>query len=82
MRSRLADSAAQAWLRLSMTTTATRTRAVYTVKFEGVVYVLHVFQKKSKRGIQTPKPEVDLIKSRLKRAQEHYAEWTKQRNLP
>lgn len=57
-------------------------RAVYTVKFEGVVYVLHVFQKKSKRGIQTPKPEVDLIKSRLKRAQEHYAEWTKQRNLP
>lgn len=49
-------------------------RAVYTVKFAGSVYVLHVFQKKSKQGIATPKQDIDLIKERLKRAQEHYAE--------
>ncbi|CAN1212551.1 Phage-related protein [Tumidithrix helvetica PCC 7403] len=47
-------------------------RAVYTVKFEGIVYVLHAFQKKSKRGISTPKQDIDLIEARLKRAQEHY----------
>lgn len=40
-------------------------RAVYTVKLEGVVYVLHAFQKKSKHGITTPKQEIDLIKLRL-----------------
>lgn len=40
-------------------------RAVYTVKFEGAVYVLHCFQKKSKRGISTPKADIDLIKERL-----------------
>ena len=45
-------------------------RAVYTVKFKNCVYVLHVFQKKSKSGIKTPKEEVDLIKSRMKMAQE------------
>jgi phage-related protein len=47
-------------------------RAVYTVRFGEVVYVLHVFQKKSKRGIATPKQEIDLIEQRLKTAQEHY----------
>jgi phage-related protein len=47
-------------------------RAVYTVKFAGVVYVLHAFQKKSKRGIATPQRDIDLIKARLKRAEEHY----------
>jgi len=47
-------------------------RAVYTVRFSGVVYVLHAFQKKSKRGIATPKHELDTIKARLKRAEEHY----------
>ena len=47
-------------------------RAVYTVKFEGVVYVLHVFQKKSKTGIKTPKTDMDLVKERLKRAADHY----------
>ena len=47
-------------------------RAVYTVRFAGVVYVLHAFQKKSKRGIATPQHEIDLIKARLKRAGEHY----------
>src|SRR3990167_8880647 len=48
-------------------------RAVYTVKFVEAVYVLHVFQKKSKRGIATPKLEMDLIKDRLKRAIEFHS---------
>ncbi len=52
-------------------------RAVYAVQFAGVVYVLHVFQKKSKSGIATPKPELDLIKQRLKRAREDYEQWLK-----
>jgi phage-related protein len=41
-------------------------RAVYTVKFELAVYVLHCFQKKSVRGIATPKPDMDIVRSRLK----------------
>jgi len=41
-------------------------RAVYTVRFESVVYVLHCFQKKSVKGIATPKPDRELIKERLK----------------
>ena len=45
-------------------------RAVYTVKLEDKVYVLHCFQKKSKSGIATPKPEIELIKQRLKVAKE------------
>jgi phage-related protein len=49
-------------------------RAVYTVKFKGVVYALHAFQKKSKKGISTPKEEIDLVKKRLKAAEEHYKE--------
>ena len=44
-------------------------RAVYTVRFSDVVYVLHVFLKKSKQGIATPKHEIDLIRERLKLAQ-------------
>lgn len=52
-------------------------RAVYTVKFEGIVYVLHSFQKKSKHGIATPKQDVDLIEARLKRAKEHYEAYLK-----
>jgi phage-related protein len=40
-------------------------RAVYTVRFPRAVYVLHVFQKKSKRGIATPKHEIELVKRRL-----------------
>jgi len=51
-------------------------RAVYTVRFAGVVYVLHAFQKKSKRGIATPKKEIDLIRKRLKLAEQDYKEWT------
>jgi phage-related protein len=45
-------------------------RAVYTVRFERAVYVLHVFQKKSKRGIATPKSDLDLIRQRLKVAEQ------------
>lgn len=48
-------------------------RAVYTVRFAGTVYVLHVFQKKAKHGIGTPKQELDLIRERLKRADSLYA---------
>lgn len=44
-------------------------RAVYTVKFAGFVYVLHCFQKKSKKGIATPKPDMDKIRARLKDAE-------------
>lgn len=47
-------------------------RAVYTVKFADAVYVLHAFQKKSKKGSKTPKQEIDLVKQRLKRAKEDY----------
>ena len=45
-------------------------RAVYTVRFREAVFVLHAFQKKSKRGIATPKPDIDLIKDRLKAARQ------------
>jgi phage-related protein len=44
-------------------------RAVYTVRFVQAVYVLHCFQKKSKRGSETPKPHLDLIRTRLKEAE-------------
>lgn len=47
-------------------------RAVYTVRFEGVVYVLHAFQKKSPSGKRTATTDVDLIGERLKRAREDY----------
>lgn len=49
-------------------------RAVYTVWFAGAVYVLHAFQKKSKRGVTTPKHVMDLIRDRLQQAQRHHAE--------
>jgi phage-related protein len=47
-------------------------RAVYTVRFEFAVYVLHVFQKKSKSGIATPKQDIELVEQRLKAAQDHH----------
>ena len=50
-------------------------RAVYTVRFRGAVYALHAFQKKAKKGIQTPKQEMDLVRRRLKRAAELHSEW-------
>ena len=43
-------------------------RAVYTVKLAAAIYVLHVFQKKSKFGVVTSKADIDLIKKRLKQA--------------
>jgi phage-related protein len=49
-------------------------RAVYTVKFRGIVFVLHAFQKKSKKGIQTPKAEIEQIRARLKSAADAYHE--------
>ena len=52
-------------------------RAVYTVAFEGRVYVLHCFQKKAKAGIATPKPEINLIRARLKEAARQHNEWQK-----
>ena len=55
-------------------------RAVYTVRLEGRVYVLHAFQKKSKSGIATPKAEIDLVKQRLRRAIQIHAAWEKQQH--
>jgi phage-related protein len=53
-------------------------RAVYTVRFSDVIYVLHAFQKKSKKGITTPKPTIALIKSRLRDAESDYRARQKQ----
>lgn len=53
-------------------------RAVYTVKFAGWVYVLHCFQKKSKSGISTPKPDMELVISRLKAAKQDFEIWQAQ----
>lgn len=44
-------------------------RAVYTVRFAAAVFVLHVFQKKARKGIETPKHEIALIRERLKAAE-------------
>ncbi len=49
-------------------------RAVYTVRFRGVVYTLHAFQKKAKTGIKTPRKELNIIKQRLREAQHDYRE--------
>ena len=49
-------------------------RAIYTVRFENALYVLHAFQKKSKKGIATPKKEIDVIQQRLAAAQQDYRE--------
>lgn len=45
-------------------------RAVYALKIDSDIWVIHAFQKKSKRGIKTPQMEIDLIRERLKRLQE------------
>jgi phage-related protein len=54
-------------------------RAVYTVRLEECVYVLHAFQKKSKKGIATPKADIELIKRRLRQAEELHKEWRQER---
>lgn len=53
-------------------------RAVYTVRFAGVVYVLHAFQKKSKSGIKTPQREIETVRRRLQEAESHYARYQEQ----
>ena len=50
-------------------------RTVYTVRFEKAVYVLHAFQKKSKSGRATAKTDIELVRARLKDAEEHYRAW-------
>jgi phage-related protein len=54
-------------------------RAVYTVRFADVLYVLHCFQKKSTRGVKTSQRDIEMIKARLRRAQEDYNAWRKAR---
>jgi phage-related protein len=55
-------------------------RAAYVVNLGDVIYVLHVFKKKSKQGSETPKRDMNLIRSRLKRAQEDADERAKKKN--
>lgn len=43
---------------------------MYTVKIGSKIYVLHAFQKKSKKGIETPKAELEIVKARLKKAKD------------
>ena len=49
-------------------------KPVEWVRFEAAVYVLHAFQKKARRGIATPKRELDLVRRRLRAAEQHYRE--------
>jgi phage-related protein len=55
-------------------------RAVYTVRYAEAVFVLHCFQKKSKRGSETPKEDMDIIRSRLKLAAEKAKELHDEKN--
>jgi phage-related protein len=52
-------------------------RAVYTVRLAGVLYVLHTFQKKSKKGVGTPQRELETIRRRLAEAERDYQGRTK-----
>lgn len=56
-------------------------RAVYTVRFSELIYVLHAFQKKSKRDIATPRRHIDLIRRRLRTAEEHYRHFKRQEGI-
>jgi len=47
-------------------------RAIYTVRLKGAIYVLHAFQKKSPRGIKTPKTDIELVAQRLREATRDY----------
>jgi hypothetical protein len=73
LRSRLRVSPAEAFWRLFEDYDRSSYRAVYTVRFKEAVYVLHVFQKKSKKGIETARADVNLIKERLKWATQNHA---------
>ena len=70
-------SALLACWRLSRIWDRSTYRAVYTVRFESVVFVLHMFQKKSTRGAATPKADIDLIRERLKVAEQIVKELTR-----
>ena len=48
-------------------------RVIYVAKFEEAIYVLHCFQKKSKRGIATPRTDIELIRRRFQSAKEDYS---------
>jgi phage-related protein len=50
-------------------------RAVYTVRFADIVYVLHCFQKKSKSGISAPRHDIELVKGRMQLAEQEYRKW-------
>ena len=54
-------------------------RAVYSAQFTGTIYLLHAFQKKSKKGSATPQKDVDLIRQRLAAARHHYGQGKGQR---
>jgi len=54
-------------------------RAVYTVRFAEVIFLLHAFQKKSKSGIATPLKEIDKVRSRLKLAVAEYEKWRQEK---
>jgi phage-related protein len=54
-------------------------RAIYTIRFREAVYVLHAFKKKSKRGNKTPQSDIDLIKRRLRDAEQDHAVRFKER---
>jgi len=54
-------------------------RAIYTVKYAEVIIILHAFQKKSKKGIATPKQDKELIHSRIRLAEIIYREWKEKR---
>jgi len=57
-------------------------RAVYAARFDTAVYVLHSFKKKSKKGAETPRSDIELIKRRLKDAEADHAARLKQENKP
>ena len=67
----------QGYWRLSRTGVETRTARCTPVRFAGAVFVLHVFQKKAKSGIATPKQDIELIRERLKAAEQIVKELSK-----
>lgn len=50
-------------------------RAVYTVRFSEAVYVLHAFEKKSRKGISTPTREMDIVRQRLRHAEQEHEQF-------
>jgi hypothetical protein len=62
-------------VRCELDTAGTELLSLAEDKLAGAVYVLHAFQKKAKKGVKTPKGEMELIRKRLRAAEEHHAEW-------